>query len=335
MNKIALLYGAVALALLLALAAVTCAQASSADAAAVQATPVGSGFTYQGQLEQGGTPVNGPCSMAFRLYDQAAGGNQVGLPLTRTVPVSNGLFTVHLDFGNGIFTGDARWLEVRVKCGGDSVHTPLGRQELTAAPYALALPGLWTQQNLTSTNLIGGYNGNSVTAGVEGASVVGGWHNTASGYDATVPGGDGAVSDHYGQLAYASGSLYRPGDAQFSLYVLRRESSGDSWTDLYLDGSSALLTVAVSRTLTFDIMVVGRSDTGESAGYRFQGVIENVGGTTGFVGAPIKTDLGKDDSAWDAEVVADDTNDALLVQVKGNGEAIYWAATVQAAEVSW
>ena len=45
-------------------------------------------------------------------------GDQVGNAITRTIPISGGLFTVELDFGSGIFTGEARWLGIRVKCSG-------------------------------------------------------------------------------------------------------------------------------------------------------------------------------------------------------------------------
>jgi len=57
--------------------------------------------------------------------------------------VSNGLFTVPLDFGSAAFTGDARWLEVAVRCpaGSGSYTTLTPRQPLTAAPYALYAKG--------------------------------------------------------------------------------------------------------------------------------------------------------------------------------------------------
>jgi hypothetical protein len=97
-------------------------------------------FTYQGQLKKGADAISGNCDMAFRLYDQVMGGNQVGDAITTTVPVSNSLFTVQLDFGN-VFNGDARWLEVAGKCGADASHATLApRQPLTAAPYALYAP---------------------------------------------------------------------------------------------------------------------------------------------------------------------------------------------------
>ncbi|MGD8490886.1 MAG: tail fiber domain-containing protein, partial [Anaerolineae bacterium] len=114
------------------------------------------------------------------------------------------------EFGDEAFNGDRRWLAVEVQCTGDGGYTALDpRQELTPAPYALALPGLWTQPNVDSPNLIGGYWGNEVTAGVVGATIagggfvdhpnrvtadyatVGGGHNNeASGWDTTVGGGD-------------------------------------------------------------------------------------------------------------------------------------------------
>jgi hypothetical protein len=98
---------------------------------------LGTAFTYQGQLKKGDSPVDGACEMAFRLYDAAAGGGQAGSAISTTVPITGGLFTVNLDFGGGVFTGDGRWLGIRVKCAGDSAYADLGRQALTAAPYAL------------------------------------------------------------------------------------------------------------------------------------------------------------------------------------------------------
>ena len=45
------------------------------------------------------------------------------------------------------FTGDARWLQIAVKCMSDANYTMLApRQALTPVPYALAL--LWVWRNL-------------------------------------------------------------------------------------------------------------------------------------------------------------------------------------------
>ncbi len=104
--------------------------------------PVGSQFTYQGQLKKDGRPFSATCTMAFRLYDDATAGNLRGA-ITTTVAIADGLFTVPLDFGPYAFRGSARWLEIAVACPGDpGFFTLAPRQALTAVPYALSLrPG--------------------------------------------------------------------------------------------------------------------------------------------------------------------------------------------------
>lgn len=115
----------------------------------IQAALVGTAFTYQGQLKSGGSPVNSTCDFQFSLWNSADGDTQVGTTQTKNnVNVSNGLFTIpDLDFGDSAFTGGARWLQIAVKCTGDTDYVTLSpRQALTAAPYALGLrPGAVVQ----------------------------------------------------------------------------------------------------------------------------------------------------------------------------------------------
>src|SRR5207302_5394798 len=60
----------------------------------------GTGFTYQGRLMQNGAPANGSYGFQF-LLRQTSNGAQQGPTLTNnSVGVSNGLFTVTLDFGD-------------------------------------------------------------------------------------------------------------------------------------------------------------------------------------------------------------------------------------------
>jgi hypothetical protein len=139
------------------------ATAQGQEALALAASPLGTSFTYQGQLQSGGAPVNASCSMTFWLYDSLNGDNAIGSPITTTVPISGGLFTVGLDFGASTdnFNGDARWLDIRVKCPADSVYVTLTpRQELRPAPYALHVADLLA------------YNPNN-----RGASVALNWYN--------------------------------------------------------------------------------------------------------------------------------------------------------------
>ena len=106
----------------------------------VRAAPMGTGFTYQGQLKQGGAPVNVPVDLQFSLWEAAVGGGPVGPTETKlSVAVSNGLFTVDLNFGEGVLTGAQRWLQIAVRspAGVDPYTTLSTRQPLTAAPYSV------------------------------------------------------------------------------------------------------------------------------------------------------------------------------------------------------
>ncbi len=105
-----------------------------------QAVQVGTAFTYKGRLTDGGNPADGDYDLQFELYDNASGPSQVGSTIVLdNVTVASGLFTEQLDFGSGIFDGDARWLEIAVRDGASSGnYTTLSpRQELTPTPYAI------------------------------------------------------------------------------------------------------------------------------------------------------------------------------------------------------
>jgi len=95
------------------------------------AQPVGTAFTYQGQLNNGVSPANGSFNMVFKLFSVSSGGTQLASQTLPGVSVTDGLFTVQLNFGAGVFDGNKRWLDVTVN------GSPLvPRQELTAVPYA-------------------------------------------------------------------------------------------------------------------------------------------------------------------------------------------------------
>ena len=96
--------------------------------AAVYAATVGTAFTYQGNLTDGGSPANGQYDFQFKLFDAASGGGQVGSTLVKdNVEVTNGFFSVELDFGNQ-FTGQARFLEIGVRPGASTGSLDRSRQ---------------------------------------------------------------------------------------------------------------------------------------------------------------------------------------------------------------
>jgi hypothetical protein len=116
-----------------------------------QPTPLGTGFTYQGEIQENGSPVNGTVHLRFSLWDAVGsgqpptGGNQIGSSqLVPSVSASEGVFSVILnasgEFGENAFNGEARWLQIEVcadtGCASLSILSP--RQPVTGAPYALS-----------------------------------------------------------------------------------------------------------------------------------------------------------------------------------------------------
>src|SRR5207237_1028485 len=99
----------------------------------------GTAFIYQGRLNDGPGLASGTYDLIFTVYDAVTGGNISGGPLTRAnTAVSNGLFTVTLDFGVGVFSGPARWLEIGVRTNGAAFFFTLSpRQALAATPYSI------------------------------------------------------------------------------------------------------------------------------------------------------------------------------------------------------
>ena len=114
----------------------------------------GTAFTYQGRLNDGANPADGIYDLRFAIYDLLSAGTQQGSLLTNSaIAISNGLFTVTLDFGNQ-FPGANRWLEIAVRTNGGVTFTTLSpRQKLTATPYAI------TAGNLTGVVPAGGLSG--------------------------------------------------------------------------------------------------------------------------------------------------------------------------------
>lgn len=106
------------------------------------AVPMGTAFTYQGHLTTAGAPANGRYDLLFTLQDSLTAGNQIGSVVSSVgTPVSNGDFTVAVDFG-AAFNGDARWLEISVRTNGTGSYATLSpRQPLSPAPYAVEAAG--------------------------------------------------------------------------------------------------------------------------------------------------------------------------------------------------
>ena len=113
---------------------------------------LGTGFTYQGQLQENGAPAVGPANLRFSLWDAVVDGNQIGVSqLILDIPVTGGLFSVTLNeanqFSAAAFNGAERWLQVEEcldgACAAPDVFVP--RQPLMGVPYShYALTAPWS-----------------------------------------------------------------------------------------------------------------------------------------------------------------------------------------------
>ena len=119
--------GLSAIALLISFASINRASAQDNGPQSPQAPQVaaGSAFTYQGRLIKNGQPVSDTCNLSLSLWDSSSGGSFLNSNTFNSTPISNGLFTVQLDYGATTFAGDARWIETAVRCTGDANYITL------------------------------------------------------------------------------------------------------------------------------------------------------------------------------------------------------------------
>lgn len=119
-------------------------------------------FTYQGSLHQAGVPASGSYNIDARLFDAATGGTQIGTTQTfNGIAISDGEFTIDLDFGPNPFDGNQRWLAIGIN--GTSLSP---RQPITAAPASISTRGLFVDAN---NNVSVGTPTNPVTLSVDGS----------------------------------------------------------------------------------------------------------------------------------------------------------------------
>ncbi|HXI92186.1 MAG TPA: hypothetical protein VNO24_19395, partial [Blastocatellia bacterium] len=143
-------------------------------------------FTYQGKLADAGSPANGSYDFQLKMFDALNGGVQLGSTVTvSAVQVTNGIFTVNLDFGAGVFPGGDRFLEIAVRPAGGGAFTPLSpRQQVTSTPYALRTLNATTADGLSlaclncvTSSQIQSVQGSQVTGPIPVASVPAGSGN--------------------------------------------------------------------------------------------------------------------------------------------------------------
>ncbi len=223
------------------------------------------GFTYRGRLADSGNAANGSHDFSFTLYDAETFGSAQAVPIECSdVPVTNGEFTVLLDFGRDVSSGDGLWLEIAVRPsnGGAAYTTLLPRQRIGTVPDAqeglgiggepLGTPAPWYRTGNGGTdpnvNFLGTTDDVALEIHVNGAralriepnsecpSLIGGQSDnviTSGVYGATIGGGGGggstanSVTDHYGTVG--GGRLNRAGDDLGTVGDATEATVGGGW----------------------------------------------------------------------------------------------------------
>lgn len=116
-------------------------------------------FTFQGKLTDQTVSANGLYDLSFKLFDAANA--QVGSAVVRNdVQITDGTFTVALDFGAAAFDGNTRTVEISVRSGASTgAFTTLSpKQTIASVPYAVLSKKATTADTATNATQLGGAN---------------------------------------------------------------------------------------------------------------------------------------------------------------------------------
>lgn len=223
---------------------------------AIEANP----FTFQGFLEQSGSPLDGNANLAFKLFNASSGGTQIGSTITANAyPVLNGVFTIDLNFAGVMFQDEHRWLQVEIN------GIPMGtRIEILPTPLAgsaLALQGRRVSMSVPVNGQVLKWDGNQWAPqnDATGASYSAGNGLNLAGTEFSVNfGGSGAANSvarsdhsHYGQTFSGSSALQ-------GLNISQNNGAA---------GATGLFSIAQANSgVTIGVAGVSNSSTGSARG---------------------------------------------------------------------
>ena len=120
-----------------------------------------------------------------------------------------------------------------------------------------------------------------------------------------------------------------------AVYIGTTETTSE--TEIFIEGiQNRRLDIPEDGTLAFDALITGKDTVSlESCAFQINGALENDTGVVRAIGNPGKFVLGKDNPAFDANIVADDTNDALSLRVTPvSTNLTEWRARINYVEIS-
>ena len=234
--------------------------------------------------------------------------------------------------------------------GGGSQNSATGSHSTVGGGLNNTSSNYWSTVAGGISNNSNGYQatiggGNDNTSSGYASTVGGGYSNMADGAYSVIPGGLRAKTTRHGELSHSAGSFdENAGNAQHSILIARMSTSdATSNVILTLDGnatsSTNRLTLSAKTSWTFTIKLSAYNDTDNvAAGWIFRGAIRrNASNQTILVGSLIEENW--KETAMNnalANVIADDTNDALEIRVTGlSNKEIRWVAIVDISQVSY
>ena len=170
------------------------------------ATPLGSDFTYQGQLTDNGAPASGHYYLQFALFTATSGGNAVDTITLTNQTIGGGLINATLDFTDAPYDGQALWVEVSVRATGDGVH---GNSTSSSGVFGASASGAGVWGESAGYDAVHGHtsNPNGNTSGVAGFGD--GSNNGVFGVSAE---GHGVIAIGHGGYAPDGAALYALND---------------------------------------------------------------------------------------------------------------------------
>ena len=245
---------------------------------------------------------------------------------------------------------------------GGSYNFAFGQQAKAASTNSIAMGQYASTGNHSNAIAIGSYSnvgnynglalGFSASAVAESAgvgrsaaasgekSLALGWYSTSSA-ESSVAIGTQAKSTIIGKFAYASGRFATDGDAQGGQYILRADTTDATATALTTNnttaGSNDQIVAATDTCITFHGTVVAMQNGAQAhAGWEIKGMLVNDGGTTTLALGNVSDMAATNASSWAVALSADNTNNALKIQVTGEASHnIRWVANVQTSEVTY
>ncbi len=230
-----------------------------------------------------------------------------------------------------------------------------GYQNTVSANYSTIGGGRTNNINSTgddSNNTIAGGLSNVTGATAKYAAIGGGTANQVDYIGGCVPGGIEARSFLYGQLACASGKITTAGDSQGSRLTLRKSITGQSISELFLDGSgirailpsgNRIWNATIKVVATVKTVGNGTVTLGDSVIGTYACGIKRLGSTTSLIGTVQDVITAQADAGMAGYVVtitADDTNEALKIEFTpptnaGTTTVCVVTAVVDLAEVAY